>query len=215
MNSSVYWIRQASHTDMFSQGYIGVSGNLKKRWADHAWKPQNAHLANAIKKYGWDNLIKEVVLIAEDSYCYDIEAKLRPTENIGWNITFGGGKPPITSCNKGKHLSAETRAKISAAVKELMKDPVRLAINRNSRIGKSSGMKGLQHNAETRKKISLSHTGKPSKLKGTKISDEHKNKLIATIESQKWVCPHCDKTGKGKNTANRWHFNNCKKKELL
>ena len=71
--SSVYWIHHPEHTDMFSQGYIGVSKDLKKRWNDHAKRTGNLHLKRAIKKYGWDNLVKEVVLVAEEAYCLMIE----------------------------------------------------------------------------------------------------------------------------------------------
>ena len=84
---NLYWIHHKDHSDIFSQGYVGVSNNVEKRWYDHSWKAQNTHLSNAIKKYGWDNLVKKVVLIADDDYCFYIESKLRPTANIGWNIT--------------------------------------------------------------------------------------------------------------------------------
>jgi dissimilatory sulfite reductase (desulfoviridin) alpha/beta subunit len=93
MNTSVYWIRHKDHTDMFSQGYIGVSKNVKIRWAEH-FRSTNQHLQNAIEKYGWDNLVKEIILIADEKYCYEIELKLRNAEKIGWNLCVGGGKPP-------------------------------------------------------------------------------------------------------------------------
>ena len=48
----------------------------------------------AINKYGWDNLIKDNVLIGSKDYCLTIETKLRNTESIGWNIVSGGGCPP-------------------------------------------------------------------------------------------------------------------------
>jgi group I intron endonuclease len=111
---NLYWIHHKDHSDIFSQGYVGVSNNVEKRWYDHSWKAQNTHLSNAIKKYGWDNLVKKVVLIADDAYCLDIESKLRPTANIGWNITFGGGMPPSALGKKFGAMSEETKAKISA-----------------------------------------------------------------------------------------------------
>jgi len=114
---NLYWIHHTDHTDIFSQGYVGVSNNVKKRWSDHAWKAQNAHLANAISKYGWNSLVKEVVLIADDGYCLNIESKLRPTANIGWNITFGGGMPPSSKGKIFGPMSIETKAKVSAAKK--------------------------------------------------------------------------------------------------
>ena len=99
MNTSVYWIRHKDHTDMFSQGYIGVSKNTKNRWLAHSRRKDNPHLLNAINLYGWKNLIKEVILIGEETYCYNLESKIRPTKQIGWNIAEGGEKPPS---NEGK-----------------------------------------------------------------------------------------------------------------
>lgn len=55
---------------------------------------KNAHFRNAIEKYGWDNLVKQQVLIADEKYCLEIETKLRPNGHIGWNIVAGGGTPP-------------------------------------------------------------------------------------------------------------------------
>jgi len=121
--TSVYWIRHQDHTDIFTQGYIGVSNNVKKRWYDHNHKPCNKHLSNAIKKYGWDNLVKEVILVAEEAYCFMIESQLRNRKSIGWNITNGGGKPPNAKGIKRSELfkqkqrnrvySLETRQKKS------------------------------------------------------------------------------------------------------
>ena len=113
MSSVVYWIHLPEHTDMFTQGYIGVSNNTKKRWADHKYSSENPHLLKAIKKYGWDNIIKEVVLIADKAYCLLMETKLRSEDKIGWNIVKGGGMPPLNKWNLGKHLSDATKLKIS------------------------------------------------------------------------------------------------------
>jgi len=93
MSTSLYWIHHKDHTDMFSQGYVGVSKNTEVRWKQHL-KYGNKHLKNAVKKYGWENLVKEIVLISDNKYCLEIESKLRPTDHIGWNIVVGGGVPP-------------------------------------------------------------------------------------------------------------------------
>jgi len=50
-NVSVYWIHHAEHTDMFTQGYIGVTNNIAKRFETHKNRPSNIHLKNAINKY--------------------------------------------------------------------------------------------------------------------------------------------------------------------
>jgi len=105
MNTSLYWIRHKDHTDMFSQGYIGVSKNTKARFEQHSKYSDNQHLKAAIKKYGWDNLIKQIVLIGEEKYCYDLETKIRPTKQIGWNIAEGGKKPPMTQYRGDNYVS--------------------------------------------------------------------------------------------------------------
>jgi len=106
---SIYWIRLPEHTDMFTQGYIGVSKNVKTRWARHEKdaltnKHENAHLTNAILKYG-KNIIKEVILIASEEYCYMMEKLLRKEEKIGWNINIGGTKPPVTKSRGNNYIS--------------------------------------------------------------------------------------------------------------
>jgi hypothetical protein len=81
---------------VFSQGYIGVSKNTEARFKRHGKYSDNTHLKAAIKKYGWNNLVKRIILIGEEKYCYNLEAKIRPTRQIGWNIAEGGAKPPVT-----------------------------------------------------------------------------------------------------------------------
>ena len=105
MSTSIYWIHHKDHTDMFSQGYVGVSKNIEARWFRHSRYSDNQHLKSAIKKYGWDNLVKEVVLIGEETYCYELETKIRPTRQIGWNIAEGGAKPPTTQYRGDNYTS--------------------------------------------------------------------------------------------------------------
>ena len=78
--ATVYWVHLPKHNDMFSQGYIGVSANIKKRITQHKHK---------FKEYA-NQLIIDTILIAEKSYCYLIEKSLRPSKNIGWNKAIGG-----------------------------------------------------------------------------------------------------------------------------
>ena len=105
MSTSLYWIHHKDHTDMFSQGYVGVSKNTEARWFRHSRYSDNQHFKAAIKKYGWDNLIKEVVVIGEETYCYDLESKIRPSKQIGWNIAEGGAKPPTTQYRGDDYVS--------------------------------------------------------------------------------------------------------------
>ena len=111
MSAQVYWIRAPHHSDMMLEGYVGVSKNAEKRWLyGHNWahrkgRHDNPRLANAISKYGWDNLIKTVLVVADEEYCYDLERKLRPADSIGWNLVTGGGKPPVAKSRGEDYVS--------------------------------------------------------------------------------------------------------------
>ena len=225
MSMSVYWIHHPSHTDMFTQGYIGITTRFARRMFEHKKLSTNKYLSNAIKKYGWDNLIKEVVLVADKEYCVDVETKLRSGDEIGWNLVKGGGIPPVnrwnkgtkglmTSWLKGKKLPDEIKKKVSISVKKLWENPEYRQHMSNAHKGKECPMKGKKHSAESIAKMKISHAGIPSKRKGIAISNETRQKLINTMASQSWECPHCNKTGKGIHTANRWHFDKCKLKGI-
>jgi hypothetical protein len=158
MSTQVYWIRAPHHSDLTLDGYVGVSKNAQKRWSyGHSWahrkgRHENQKLANAISKYGWDSLVKTVLVISDEVYCYDLERKLRPSDNIGWNLVSGGGKPPIskfrgedyisplkgiprptpwmigrTPATAGMPVSDDTRAKLSAAKKGRKQTPEQIA----------------------------------------------------------------------------------------
>jgi predicted GIY-YIG superfamily endonuclease len=91
----VYWIKSQDHTDAYSQGYIGVSSKLKKRFVSHKNKPPNQHFKNAIQKHGWDKLEKQVIFTGSEEACLAFEVMLRPNKHIGWNTEPGGSKPPV------------------------------------------------------------------------------------------------------------------------
>jgi hypothetical protein len=243
MASVVYWIAHKSHTDMFSQGYIGVSNNHTKRWYTHSWKTENVHFFNAIKKYGWDNLDKKIVLIAEDGYCLDIEKKLRPSKNIGWNIAMGGGKPPSATGKKFGPMSEATKAKVSASKKGFKHTPETEAkVTQNLIIhgaptrfkkGQPAWNKGKPMPAHVIEAVRKSTIGRvqsaeekhkrSESLKGHAVSDYTRERMrIIGLRSAEFnkgrthtkvQCPHCNKIG-GLTAMPRWHFDNCKSKEI-
>ncbi len=222
MTHSVYWIRHADHIDLMTQGYIGVSSNSERRFVEHSRSKGNPHLVYAIKKYGWDNLIKTQILIAEEEYCLEVERKLRPDKSIGWNCAIGGGNPPnllgrrfvrtMPTWNKGLKMSAEHRAKVSKAAKEQMKKPGAREFLSSLRKGLPCPMKGKKHKPETIEKMRLAKLGKPSTRKGVPHPLEAIEKAKATFKANPWTCPHCGKIGLNKGAGNRWHFDNCKEK---
>ena len=76
----LYWVRLHDHTDIFTQGYVGVTPNFAKRMREHKIKFKEL----------WDKIVMETIIVAESAYCYSIEKKLRPLKNIGWNKAIGG-----------------------------------------------------------------------------------------------------------------------------
>jgi hypothetical protein len=183
---------------MFSQGYIGVSKEAERRWNYHKNYGENTHLKNAISKYTWDGLIKEVVLEADMDYCLDIEAKLRPANKIGWNITAGGGKPPVTLWNKGRKIPADELKKLQAKGFGFKK-------------GHKTWNAGITLTAEQKaKQFNLAEY-----MKDKPQTEEANKKRSLANKGRKFpliVCPTCAKIG-GATAMKRWHFDKCKFKE--
>ena len=171
--------------------YIGQSKNVRRRIthghpSDIKQKKPNGeyksttHWARAARKYGWGKM-KVFILQRfhpDESNLHDVMntwekhwIKWFKSDNreFGYNANEGGG-----SCV----ASAETRAKISAAIK-----------------GEKNGFYGKKHSTETRAKISLARKGrKPSaetrakvsaKLKGRKFSAETRKKISDAQKGKK------------------------------
>ncbi len=165
MSGFVYWIHKKEHTDIYTEGYVGITNNVEKRWSSHKTSGRCLHLTNAIEKYGADNLVWEVVFTGDYIDCELKENHYGPSFDIGWNILIGGGnskasvgrtlpenhRKNISLGNTGKVLSEETKQKISEA---------------NT---------GNVMSEEARKKMSASKLGKPMS-EDTKAKIAHANK---------------------------------------
>jgi group I intron endonuclease len=91
---SVYWIKKSEHSNVYDEGYVGISKNVKRRFTDHKnSKNRKSLVHNAINKY---NDIECIVLFEGLSadQAKDVERQYRPNEGIGWNLAKGGGLPP-------------------------------------------------------------------------------------------------------------------------
>jgi hypothetical protein len=214
--TSVYWIHSPEHTDIFSQGYVGVSNNHEFRWKYHSQKQENAHLRHAIQKYGWDNLVKKVVLIGDEKYCLDIEFKLRPSDKIGWNIVMGGGKPPVRYGNKNR-LGVPSWNK---GTKGLMPEPWNKGLKLNDeqkakQFNLAEYMKDKPHGRLGKKLSAESIESMRQKKIGKKQSPESIEKRRAKMTGYKYKivsCPSCNKDI-SIISAKRYHFDNCKLKD--
>lgn len=135
--------------------YIGQTNNIKKRWNPSRYK-DSPRFYNAIQKYGWDNFTHEILSEIEDQNEADnqeialIEYFDSTNPEKGYNISHGGNAP-----TRGKHLSEETRKKMSVSKK---------------------GIKLPPFSEEHKKKLSLSyHTVMTDEIK-KKMSDSKKGK---------------------------------------
>ena len=135
--------------------YIGQSARLSKRLYDHrtALKNnyhKNQHLQNSYNKYG-DVFEIEIIVFCDD------ESELDALERF--YIAYYDSTDPMKGYNKetggnlNKHLSEETRKKLSEA------------------------QKGKHHSEETRKKISEAQKGEKNPNWGKHHSEETRKKL--------------------------------------
>lgn len=137
----------------------------------------------------------------------------------GGDGTSGWVKTPewrekVGSAHRGKVVSKETRAKISASVKAsgyVHSPEVRQKIA-NTNKGHQRTL-GLRHSEETKQKMSKAHKGNQSRLGQVKSSEEKAKQSIAMKGKTQGIltCPHCQKTGG--NAMKRWHFDSCKEKQ--
>lgn len=116
MVNTLYWVHLPSHTDVTSQGYIGVTSNVVKRFIAHkhsarASKDDCPVLARAIRKYN-DALIYTVLVKGTKEYCYLLENLLRPQRYVGWNVAKGGEN---SSGHTGHKHSSDAKYKMSVA----------------------------------------------------------------------------------------------------
>lgn len=90
----VYWIHKPSHTDMYADGYIGITTNpARQRWMEHLSLTKNNRKNNKLYDIlkEEDSLLFDVIAVGETrEYCEHIEHSLRPTSYIGWNTAPGG-----------------------------------------------------------------------------------------------------------------------------
>lgn len=167
--AEVYWIRLPEHTDVFTQGYVGITKKTAlQRYSSHKSKAnksdKNLPVLNAIRKYG-DYLEVETLVICSIEYACWLENKLRPNVRIGWNIAEGGEFPtknnPVSDEARENMRKAQTGRKHSEETKQ------KIALANSKRVWteeskeKASKSKtGIKASDEARRKISLASMGR-------------------------------------------------------
>lgn len=96
----VYWIRHRDHTDILTEGYIGITNrSVSYRLKEHYRIVRSIDAPNdnvtvsivhkAMYKYK-DDIIVDTICECDHDYALWLENKIRPLPNIGWNISVGG-----------------------------------------------------------------------------------------------------------------------------
>ncbi len=107
------------------KSYVGQAINIRKRWQTHkntincsTHKLYKMPLYNAFRKYGWNNIVKEVLCECSKDLLDEMEIKYIKEYNTvhpsGYNLTSGG--------NFGKNMSSYTIEKMRAALIKRHKD---------------------------------------------------------------------------------------------
>ena len=180
-------------------------GQHKYKKLDDNYMGSGVYLAQAKKKYGIENFKKEILYsriqyreTADDMERFAI-AKERAIGKAEYNIASGGNGGSWKgrqSGMKGKHLSEESRKKISKAnkghsVSEKTRKKIALANTgkhptEETRKKLSETHKKKHPTEKTRKKMSEANKGKNNGFYGKKHSDDTKKKLSELHKGRHW-----------------------------
>lgn len=215
------------------KAYLGITNYMpEQRWNKHAASSRsNSSLAihRAIRKYGWDNFKKEVLVEGSFAYVKELEIKAIALFNtftpFGYNLTKGGDGVLGTNYFLGRKHSPETIAKMKLVQQ-----------------GHAGSMNGKHHTEEAKEKIAVAQRGEKAHWFGKTLAEETKQKMafvkkgklhtiaskellstkrkvqwtdpayraknIAGQQNKVYTCPHCSIAGGGGML--RWHFDHCK-----
>lgn len=171
----LYWIHDINHTDITTEGYIGVTKNFKNRMISHnrwaiRYKEENHSNQRTLHKniLKSEKVLSTILLIGNKEYIGEVEEKLRPRPRIGWNAACGGW---YNSCKFVKY-SNERRKEISErSKKQIISEETKLKI--------SNTLKGRTLPDEHREKIKEGVNRLPKEviLKNTRLGSEIKSKI--------------------------------------
>lgn len=167
---------------MFSEGYVGVSvKGAHVRFREHRSATKNGStlpVHNFMRKYG-ETIVVTTVVNAPIEYCYEVEQKLRPNPNIGYNVSAGG-----ESTNLGSRRTEECKAKMSAD--RIGKKPTSEA---SENVRKANKAKVFNHTDEAKVKISEAVKARGGFSKNARDAATAVNKL-----KEPWDNPFADKS---------------------
>jgi len=125
--------------------YIGASNDARRRWIDHNAKAKagsNCDIHKAIRKFGWKNFKKQILVIGPDEYIYELEMKAIEAFNtitpFGYNMLPGGKISPMTDKNIAR------RVRIAKTGKKNPRRSKAFQAKGNPMFGKSHSIQSLE-----------------------------------------------------------------------
>jgi len=170
----VYHIINPEYPNSLEHGYIGVTNSkrgVRRRFVGHKNSSRHMHTIIRINKINFDDHVK-ILCYADMLYCYELEHKLRPYENIGWNLAAGG-----VGYNWDESASAVSKFR-SMFQSERMKDE---ELKKKQGESFKENYYSDEESQQLRKKRSIEHMADPIK----------KQKCLNAIHKMK-KCPHCE-----------------------
>lgn len=163
--------------------YIGQTSQTLEQRAQKGYGYRFQPLVyNAIQKYGWDNIQKEIFecnsLEEMDTLEVKLIAKYKTTKrDFGYNLDSGG--------HANKRHSQETKQKISNSIKGDKHPFFGTHRSETTRKKLSEYHTGLLASEETKQKMSESHKGHQGYWEGKSFSEEHKRHISASVSGKK------------------------------
>lgn len=203
----VYWIHLPEHSDYTSDGYLGVTTDFGVRMNGHLTniqknKHKNPHLVDAVQKYGWDNLVKEIILSGDEAYCYEIEEQIRPKKTIGWNIAPGGHRGPGWTKGTKKRKESIEKQKISMVPINDEKKKIRLKKREDRLLAREVKRKEKQKILDEKKLVRQQRVIKKQATLTVQLAEREKriqkkikdgNYGVPLNRTDRPFCPMCNK----------------------
>ena len=196
LNSGIYQITCLAN----NKRYIGSSSDISFRLRRHfsnlkCGKHRNSYLQRAYDKYGKDGFIAKPIIYCDPEYRHLFEQMaieaLQPEFNL---IRIVDGvlshsettKRKMSGSGRGRTMSPETKAKISAAHTGIHRSTEKAtAAAALANKGKTAWNNGIRLTEEQRAKISKSQIGRTPWNKGVKLSDEAREKISTGLLGNK------------------------------